>query len=248
MSFQKKHGVDPIISTMPSYMRPLQSRSRTLSSLTTIEAFTVETKKKKNLWEDAVEDKDEQKFKSTSRPTARLTAYERKQLKIGHSLHKPTHESIASFAEISQLETSSSKGDGEVVSEFSSISSPPHFSQTTLKEDSSLKQRYGKVSSEEDSIFVTQMSSKDLDKAHGRTKTVTFGEVKEVNPQKSNNRKSHLPQASGDVRTSGAVKSEPSSSVGIKGTALSTKRPQVSYRDKDKKAKSFFSVILNHDQ
>ncbi|XP_012941711.1 uncharacterized protein LOC101861306 [Aplysia californica] len=91
----KKRGIDPDVISMPSYMRPLKCHSRTPSTLTTIEAFTVETRRKKNMWEEAMEDKEDLKFKCTARPSARLTPHEIQQLKVGYTLHKPTQESIA---------------------------------------------------------------------------------------------------------------------------------------------------------
>jgi len=89
-----KHGIDPQVVSLPSYMRPLKTKSRTPNTLTTIEAYTLQTRKKKNVWEEVAESKDEVKFKSMARPSVPLTAGERRQLKQGYNLHKPTQSTI----------------------------------------------------------------------------------------------------------------------------------------------------------
>ena len=54
----------------------------------------LQTRKKKNVWEEVAESKDEVKFKSMARPSVPLTAGERRQLKQGYNLHKPTQSTI----------------------------------------------------------------------------------------------------------------------------------------------------------
>ncbi|XP_052805695.1 uncharacterized protein LOC128235037 isoform X2 [Mya arenaria] len=77
----------------PSYMRQLRSRARTPSTLTTIDAFTVKPRRKKNVWEDAADAKPE--FQSTVRPYAKLTQREVSELQKGYEFHKPKLESAA---------------------------------------------------------------------------------------------------------------------------------------------------------
>lgn len=76
----------------PGYMRRLRSKARTPSTLTTIDAFTIKQRKKKNVWEGAVEEKSGPEFKSTVRPYAKLTNREKSDLKKGYEFHKPKIE------------------------------------------------------------------------------------------------------------------------------------------------------------
>lgn len=73
----------------PGFMQPLRSRTRTPSTLTTIDAFTVKARKKRNVWEDAMDDKTAPQFTGTVRPYARLTKKELTELQMGHEMHKP---------------------------------------------------------------------------------------------------------------------------------------------------------------
>ncbi|XP_046354601.1 uncharacterized protein LOC124134029 [Haliotis rufescens] len=79
---------DPASMTLPGYMRPLRSRCRTPSTITTIDAFTVRPKKKRNVWEEAMDEKEKPKFKSTVRPCSRLTQRELTEVHLGWSTHK----------------------------------------------------------------------------------------------------------------------------------------------------------------
>lgn len=85
----RQHGIDPQVLMKPSYMRPLESQAQAPSTLTTIDAFVAETKKKRNLWETAKDGVDPTKFRSTARPFTRLNDREVQQLRLGHALHKP---------------------------------------------------------------------------------------------------------------------------------------------------------------
>lgn len=76
----------------PGYMRHLRSKARTPSTLTTIDAFTVKARKKKNVWEGAVDDKAPPQFQSTVRPFAKLTKREVSDLQKGYDFHKPKLE------------------------------------------------------------------------------------------------------------------------------------------------------------
>lgn len=73
----------------PHYMKQLRSKVRTPSLLTTIDAFTIKSSNKKNVWEDATDDKEPMKFQSTVRPYTRLTKREQVDLQMGWSFHKP---------------------------------------------------------------------------------------------------------------------------------------------------------------
>ncbi|PVD20968.1 hypothetical protein C0Q70_19132 [Pomacea canaliculata] len=86
--FIDDYGEDPASFNMPSYMRPLRSRCRTPSTLTTIDAFTLKAKKKRNVWEEAMDEKAPPQFQSTVRPAARLSRREMAQLQEGWSSHK----------------------------------------------------------------------------------------------------------------------------------------------------------------
>ncbi|XP_013392012.1 uncharacterized protein LOC106160045 [Lingula anatina] len=73
----------------PGYMRPIRSRIKTPSNLPTIDAFTVRSKKKTNIWEEALGDIDQTKFISTVPPSARLSQDERVDLQKGWVFHRP---------------------------------------------------------------------------------------------------------------------------------------------------------------
>ena len=66
----------------------LRSRCRTPSTLTTIDAFTLKTRKKRNVWEEALDEKEPPRFKSTVCPSARLTRQEMAALRLGWDTHK----------------------------------------------------------------------------------------------------------------------------------------------------------------
>jgi hypothetical protein len=80
-------ALDP--ENSPHYMKQLRSKVRTPSLLTTIDAFTVKASTKKNVWEEATNDKEPMKFQSTVRPYTRLTKRERGDLQTGWWFHKP---------------------------------------------------------------------------------------------------------------------------------------------------------------
>ncbi|CAG5135248.1 unnamed protein product [Candidula unifasciata] len=92
--YESDEGKDSEIPKLPGYMRPLRTGRKTPSMLTTIEAFTLETKKKRNIWEEVLQEKETPRFKSSTMPTIRLSEEEVSQLQLGHMLHKPTKESI----------------------------------------------------------------------------------------------------------------------------------------------------------
>ena len=73
----------------PGYMKQLRSKTRTPSTLTTIDAFTVKAKKKRNVWEEAMDEKTAPQFTGTVRPYARLTKKEITELQMGYEMHKP---------------------------------------------------------------------------------------------------------------------------------------------------------------
>ncbi|KAK3749541.1 hypothetical protein RRG08_043444 [Elysia crispata] len=92
----RQHGIDPQVLIKPSYMRPLESHYHTPSTLTTIDAFVAETKKKRNVWETAMDEVDPTKFRSAARPCTRLNDREIQQLRLGRALHKPRQDAPSS--------------------------------------------------------------------------------------------------------------------------------------------------------
>ncbi|KAK3596455.1 hypothetical protein CHS0354_015927 [Potamilus streckersoni] len=76
-------------SKVPGYMRPLRSRTRTPSTLMTIDAFVLKSKKKRNVWEEAMNDKEPLVFQSMARPYTKLTERDKSDLQLGYSVHKP---------------------------------------------------------------------------------------------------------------------------------------------------------------
>ncbi|KAL8604995.1 hypothetical protein ACOMHN_018797 [Nucella lapillus] len=83
------YGEDPENLKLPGYMRPRRSQCKTPSTLTTIDAFTLKTKKKRNVWEEAMDEKEPPRFRSTVRPSAKLTQHEMAALHLGWDAHKP---------------------------------------------------------------------------------------------------------------------------------------------------------------
>ena len=73
----------------PSYMKQLRSKTRTPSTLTTIDSFIVKARKKKNVWEEAMDEKTAKQFTGTVRPYARLSRRETTELQLGYQMHKP---------------------------------------------------------------------------------------------------------------------------------------------------------------
>ncbi|GFO25079.1 hypothetical protein PoB_005158400 [Plakobranchus ocellatus] len=96
----RQHGIDPQILLNPSYMRPLESQFKPPSTITTIDAFVAETKKKRNVWETAMDEVDPTKFRSAARPCTRLNESEMQQLRLGHAFHKPTPDPTTKPASI----------------------------------------------------------------------------------------------------------------------------------------------------
>ncbi|XP_045207318.2 uncharacterized protein LOC123559502 isoform X2 [Mercenaria mercenaria] len=88
----------------PGYMKQIRSKARTPSTLTTIDAFTVKQRKKKNVWDGAVDEKSAPEFESTVRPYAKLTRREKSDLQKGYEFHKPKLENSG----ISETEKSAS--------------------------------------------------------------------------------------------------------------------------------------------
>ena len=76
-------------SEKPRYMRQLRKQVKTPSTLTTIDSFTVKSKKKQNTWEEVRDQGEQLEFKSLLRPFSKLTDKERSDLQIGWSIHKP---------------------------------------------------------------------------------------------------------------------------------------------------------------
>ena len=73
----------------PSYMKPLKRRVKTPSNLPTIDAFVLKTKKKANLWEEAMDKNERPQFQSTVLPSPPLTQEERNELHAGWLYHRP---------------------------------------------------------------------------------------------------------------------------------------------------------------
>ncbi|XP_033758845.1 uncharacterized protein LOC117341116 isoform X3 [Pecten maximus] len=76
----------------PHYMRQLRTKAKTPSTLMTIDAFTVKSKKKRNIWNKTLDERDPPEFQSTVRPYSKLTEKEKTDLQIGWSYHKPRLE------------------------------------------------------------------------------------------------------------------------------------------------------------
>ncbi|KAJ8313355.1 hypothetical protein KUTeg_009141 [Tegillarca granosa] len=83
----------------PRYMRQLRHKVRTPSLLTTIDAFTVKTKKKRNIWDNVLDEMKPMQFQSTVRPYSKLTERERTDLEAGWSFHKPRLEAAEDLDE-----------------------------------------------------------------------------------------------------------------------------------------------------
>uniref|UniRef100_A0A0B6ZJH7 Uncharacterized protein n=1 Tax=Arion vulgaris TaxID=1028688 RepID=A0A0B6ZJH7_9EUPU len=91
--FSEPH-TQPTRSKLPGYMKPVRGCTKTPSVIPTIEAFTMETRKKRNLWEGVLNEKVITKFKSATLPSIRLSEHEISLLKFGHMLHKPNSDRL----------------------------------------------------------------------------------------------------------------------------------------------------------
>ncbi|CAH1797079.1 unnamed protein product [Owenia fusiformis] len=73
----------------PGYMQPLKTRAKTPVDFPTIDAFSVQVKKKKNVWEEALDETTTPSFRKTGICSPPLTEEERVDLYRGWLLHKP---------------------------------------------------------------------------------------------------------------------------------------------------------------
>lgn len=85
------NGDDVGKGCLPNYMTQLDFKIKIPSMFTTTEAFIVRSKKKRNIWDETKEQvvKESKTFRSTLRPTARLSRKEQISLQTGFSFHKP---------------------------------------------------------------------------------------------------------------------------------------------------------------
>ena len=74
---------------VPGYRKPLKTKTRAPSTLTTIDAFAVQNRKKTNVWEDAMKESAEPRFQSAVIPSFPLTHPEMVQLQRGRRVHRP---------------------------------------------------------------------------------------------------------------------------------------------------------------
>ena len=176
----------------PNFMRQLRSRQKTPSTLTTIDAFTIKSKKKKNVWEDTRDQKEPPKFTSTVRPYVKLTRREQSDLQVGWSFHKPRL-------------TPDDNVEREGLEDYRKSKTPPR-GKRTIKSPKSLpppeKNLDSAVQSESESEdeltpFITQMakirsqSSKAKDKKRDMRKEMTSSEI----PMKSVRWSSSVPNS-----------------------------------------------------
>lgn len=136
--------LDSETARMPHYMWPLQTRSNRPSMLTTIEAFTLKTRKKRNVWDEVLQEKETPKFKSATTPFTRLTADEVSELKFGHDLHKPRPDKLVMRRSQSGKEDSLSRPDSNKVPSFFIT----QMSQKDLSSKSATKLRYPAIHAE----------------------------------------------------------------------------------------------------
>ena len=256
----EKHGVDPVSISLPSYMRPLRTKSRTPSTLTTIEAYTLQTKKKKNVWEEAAEDPHNLKFKSMARPSAPLSPGEKKQLRMGYTLHKPTQESIQEKASRHKVSSRPRSTPGDLRSSspvFITEYSPASAHYPGTRED-----RHDEVVSRTMSKSAGSHGEKPQSfpfaKSHLRRTEITSPEDSPGRPSKKGKKHVHLARIK--VRD-GSVSADGGSKVMVKSPGGSAPRPHSHTPSKParveatktdssagrsgKKSKDFLSVILD---
>lgn len=138
---------------IPRYMRQLRSKQKTPSTLNTIDAFTIKNKKKKNVWEDAVDQTESPVFHSTVKPCLQLTKREQSDLHMGWALHKPRL-------------TPDSEVQREGLEEFRKSKTPPRSitpksrASTAIKEVQDINSLHGvhEDSDDEFTPFITQMA------------------------------------------------------------------------------------------
>ncbi|BFZ13086.1 hypothetical protein BsWGS_16125 [Bradybaena similaris] len=150
-AFENEQAANHDSPKMPGYMRSLRTGRRTPSSLITIEAFTLETKKKRNIWEEVLNEKEAPRFKSSTMPAIRLSEEEVAQLQLGHMLHKPTKETITrkrfQASQRSRLDRVQPKPAECKLPEVKELSLPAETEQDTSS-----------------SVFITQLPQKGLNR------------------------------------------------------------------------------------
>lgn len=145
----------------PGYMKQIRSKARTPSTLTTIDAFVVKSRKKKNVWDGVLEDKEPKEFLSTVRPYAKLTNREKTDLQKGYEFHKPKLDNENHIAETDDSRKIKKSGTKK------------GKAKTTDNADDS--------DSDEMTPFITQMASVRK-KKDGIRKEKTLAEIKVVSP------------------------------------------------------------------
>ena len=153
----------------PGYMKQLRSKTRTPSTLTTIDAFTVKAKKKKNVWEEAMETKEAKQFTGTVRPYARLTKREMTELQVGYEMHKPKF--VADTGKGSDSETD----EGMKVIQLRKEEKKPDISDS--ESEGSVVDQF--------TPFITQMASVRK-KTKGQQKEHTDDEKQDITTEDSN--------------------------------------------------------------
>jgi len=115
-------------------MMQLGSTSTLPTLQTTTDAFTIQSKKKKNVWEDCQEDLESIQFKSMVHPFKRLTTQEQHSLQRGWSFHNPrlTPDQII-YSSYVQLRSATSRAPVKKMKAIDYLTSYEHFTVERIR-------------------------------------------------------------------------------------------------------------------
>lgn len=174
MHYESLMEETPSYKADKGYMKPLKSKIKAPSNLPTIDAFTVRSKKKVNLWEEALTDLEHTRFRSTVPPSAKLTEEERFDLQRGWQFHRP------------QSRLQDMQKEAEEAAKMQKNKSNPYTNRNKKKgkkRDLEALLKANAESEDQSSIFVTQMNTDKKVNADGaNAKTVSFSKDVKIHP------------------------------------------------------------------
>ena len=140
---------------------------------TTTDAFTIQSKKKKNVWEECHEDLESIQFKSMVHPFKRLTTREQHSLQKGWSFHKPrlTPDQII-YSSYVQLRSATSRTPVKKMKAIDYLTSYEHFTVERIR-NSVTEDTFSNIADGRSRICVKQNNSSKHSKC-GESKNVRF--------------------------------------------------------------------------
>lgn len=154
-------------------MMQLCSTSPLPTLQTTTDAFTIQSRKKKNVWEECQEDLESIQFKSMVHPFKRLTTREQHSLHRGWSFHKPrlTPDQII-YSSYVQLRSTSSRTPVKKIKAIDYLTSYEHFTVERIR-NSVTEDTFSTIADGRSRSCVKQNTSRKHSKC-GESKNVRF--------------------------------------------------------------------------